>query len=92
MYRFIGFHNSVDGLVRHSLALNVGLNDIVKFVEVLVLCRKNSSFTQPIMILVIGLNIRKYFFNQFFFLRHTIAIDVRISPLTDRSAPGHAYL
>jgi hypothetical protein len=32
-----------------GLALNVGLNDIVTFLAVFVLSRKNSSFTQPIV-------------------------------------------
>jgi hypothetical protein len=32
-----------------DLALNVRLNDIVTFLDVFVLSRKNSSFTQPIV-------------------------------------------
>lgn len=39
-------------------------------VDVFVLGCKTSLLTQPVGIIVIGLNIGKYFFNQFFFLRH----------------------
>jgi hypothetical protein len=35
------------------LALNVRLNDIDTFLDVFVLSRKNSSFTQPIVILLL---------------------------------------
>ncbi|GFQ95354.1 hypothetical protein TNCT_244911 [Trichonephila clavata] len=66
-----------DKLIGDCFILNARLIDVVKLLDVFVLGSKNSTSTQPIEILEIRLNVRKYSFNQFFFRCRQIAEVMR---------------
>ncbi|GFR27157.1 hypothetical protein TNCT_632271 [Trichonephila clavata] len=86
-WRMCEFKNSVGQLTDSStyttdlyfdcFIWNARLTDGVKLLDVFVLGSKNRTFTQPIEILEIRLNVRKYSFNQFFFGCRQIAEVMR---------------
>lgn len=64
--RVICFHNSINGFVCSWLAMNVRLNNAVKFEYIFISGWKNTLIPQLIVVLIVGLIIEKYFFNPFF--------------------------